>query len=76
MSRQNIGRVIFVVVLAAVLIAVFALGWNDDNAKSPCPGCRGHLSGHPALSLAAAPGVRPLRLGGPRSRQTLRVASR
>jgi hypothetical protein len=35
MSRQNIGRVIFVVVLAAVLIAVFALGWNDDNAR-PC----------------------------------------
>jgi hypothetical protein len=33
MSRQNIGRVIFVVVLAAVLIAVFALGWNDDNAR-------------------------------------------
>jgi hypothetical protein len=35
MSRQNIGRVIFVVVVAAVLIAVFALGWFDDNAK-PC----------------------------------------
>jgi hypothetical protein len=35
MSRQNIGRVIFVVVLAAVLIAVFAAGWADDNAK-PC----------------------------------------
>jgi hypothetical protein len=35
MSRQNIGRLIFVVALAAILIAVFALGWFDDNAK-PC----------------------------------------
>ena len=35
MSRQNIGRVVFVVVLAAVLIAAFALGWTGDTAK-PC----------------------------------------
>jgi hypothetical protein len=35
MSRQNIGRLVFVVTLAAILIAVFALGWFDDDAK-PC----------------------------------------
>jgi hypothetical protein len=35
MSRQNIRRIIFVVVLAAVLIAVFAAGWQNDNAQ-PC----------------------------------------
>ena len=35
MGRQNVGRLIFVAVLAAVLIGVFALGWQDDNAK-PC----------------------------------------
>ena len=36
MSRRTSVRFTpFVVVLAAVLIAVFALGWADDNAK-PC----------------------------------------
>ena len=35
MSRQNLGRLIFVAALAAILIAVFALGWANDNAK-PC----------------------------------------
>ena len=35
MSRQNIGRIVFVVVVAAILIAVLALGWWDDNAP-PC----------------------------------------
>jgi hypothetical protein len=43
MSRQNIGRVIFVVVPAAVLIFVFASGWADDNAK-PCSQGRAQVS--------------------------------
>jgi hypothetical protein len=43
MSRQNLGRLIFVVVLAAVLIAVFAAGWQDDNAK-PCSQGRAQVS--------------------------------
>jgi hypothetical protein len=34
-SRQNLGRLIFVVLVAAGLIAVYALGWFDDNAP-PC----------------------------------------
>jgi hypothetical protein len=34
-SRQNLGRLIFAAALAAILIAVFALGWANDNAK-PC----------------------------------------
>jgi hypothetical protein len=34
MSRQNLGRLIFAAALAAILIAVFALGWADDNAKT------------------------------------------
>jgi hypothetical protein len=48
-SRQNIGRVIFVVVLAAVLIAVFALGWEDDNAR-PCSQGRAQVTCPPTHS--------------------------
>lgn len=48
-SRQNIGRVIFVVVLAAVLIAVFALGWADDNAR-PCSQGRAQVTCPPTHS--------------------------
>jgi hypothetical protein len=35
MSRQNVGRIVFVVVVVALLVVVLALGWANDNAK-PC----------------------------------------
>ena len=52
-SRQNIGRVIFVVVLAAVLIAVFALGWEDDNAR-PCSQGRAQVTCPPHAQVSVA----------------------
>jgi hypothetical protein len=35
MSRQNVGRIVFVVVVVALLVVVLALGWANDSAK-PC----------------------------------------
>jgi hypothetical protein len=39
-NRNNVGIVVFVLAVAAIVILVFVAGWADDNAK---PGSTGRV---------------------------------